>query len=204
LSITLHHGDCLDVLRGLPDGSVDVCIADPPYGCSKAAWDAEFFGAWFPEAKRVAGAVVCITGSVGLKDSLALIGEDAVDVIAARNMNGMTRGPLGFGNWLAAVYVGEKPRRGPNAFDFVVRGDKPDHPSPKPLEYMEKLVLRVTEPGQTVIDPVMGSGTTGVACVNTGRNFIGIEIDKGYYEIAERRIAEAQAKRESELFAKAG
>jgi len=54
------------------------------------------------------------------------------------------------------------------------------------------MVRLVTEPGSTVLDPFMGSGTTGVACVQTGRNFIGIEIDETYYRIAQQRIAEAQ------------
>ena len=51
---------------------------------------------------------------------------------------------------------------------------------------------RLTQPGDTILDPFMGSGTTGVACVKTGRNFIGIEIDEGYFAIAEKRIKEAQ------------
>jgi hypothetical protein len=88
--------------------------------------------------------------------------------------------------------------------EFVQAGTRKNHPTEKPLNVMEWLVELTTNEGDIVLDPFMGSGTTGVACVNTGRNFIGIEIDKGYYEIAERRIAEAQAKRESELFAKAG
>jgi len=57
---------------------------------------------------------------------------------------------------------------------------------------MKWCIERATEPGQIILDPFMGSGTTGVACVQTGRNFIGIEIDADYFAIAERRIAEAQ------------
>jgi len=58
---------------------------------------------------------------------------------------------------------------------------------------VRKCVIEMASlPGQTILDPFMGSGTTGVACVKTGRNFIGIEIDKGYFEIAQKRIAEAQ------------
>jgi site-specific DNA-methyltransferase (adenine-specific) len=192
MSVKLYQGDCLEVMRGMADNSVDAIVTDPPYGCGKADWDNEFPSEWYTEARRISSAVIIITGSIGLKDSLRLVGDDLVDVIAARNMNGMTRGPLGFGNWLAAVYAGRKPRMGPNAFDFVVRGDKPPHPSPKPIEYIEKLITRTTEAGMTILDCFMGSGTTGVACVNTGRNFIGIELDEGYYRIAEKRIQEAQ------------
>jgi len=192
MRVQLYHGDCLDILPTLADGSVDAVVTDPPYGTNKAEWDMAFPTEWYTDAKRVGETVCIITGSIGLKDSMKLVGDDVLDVISARNMNGMTRGPIGFGNWLAAVLVGKKPRQGPNAFHFSVRGDKPEHPSPKPIEYMRHLIERITDPGDTVLDCFMGSGTTGVACVQTGRNFIGIEIDAGYYAIAEKRIAEAQ------------
>ena len=66
------------------------------------------------------------------------------------------------------------------------------HPTQKPVELMEYLIRTYTNKGDTVLDITMGSGTTGVACVQTGRNFIGIEIDPDYFAIAEKRIAEAQ------------
>lgn len=66
------------------------------------------------------------------------------------------------------------------------------HPNEKPVSVMEKLVTLCSNPGDTVLDPFMGSGTTGVACVKLGRNFIGIEIDPTYFAIAEKRIAAAQ------------
>lgn len=185
-------GDCLELMKDIPDGTVDAVITDPPYGCNKADWDKSFPTEWYVNARKIAPQVCIITGSVGLKDTLALVGDDLLDVIAARNMNGMTRVPIGFGNWLAAVLVGKKPKQGPNAFDFSVRGDKPDHPSPKPIEYMVKLIGRLTDPGDTILDPFMGSGTTGVGCVQTGRKFIGMEIDPHYYEIARKRIEQAQ------------
>ncbi len=56
---------------------------------------------------------------------------------------------------------------------------------------MKKLITDFTDPGDTILDPFMGSGTTGVACIQTGRNFIGIEIDGDYFKIAERRIHDA-------------
>ena len=66
------------------------------------------------------------------------------------------------------------------------------HPTQKPVTLMEYLIRTYTNPGDTVLDFTMGSGTTGVACVNTGRRFIGIERDPTYFSTAERRIAEAQ------------
>ena len=66
------------------------------------------------------------------------------------------------------------------------------HPTQKPVDLLEYLIKTYTNEGDTVLDFTMGSGTTGVACVKTGRNFIGIEIDPDYYAIAEKRIAEAK------------
>jgi site-specific DNA-methyltransferase (adenine-specific) len=65
------------------------------------------------------------------------------------------------------------------------------HPTQKPLALMEWVIENYTAPGDTVCDPFMGSGTTGVACMRTGRNFIGIELDKGYFDIATVRIKNA-------------
>ena len=65
------------------------------------------------------------------------------------------------------------------------------HPTQKPLQLFERLVRASSDEGHTVFDPFMGSGTTGVACVNTGRKFIGIERDPEYFAIAQKRIAEA-------------
>jgi DNA modification methylase len=67
-----------------------------------------------------------------------------------------------------------------------------EHPTQKPEEVMARLAEMLSPEGATVLDPFMGSGTTGVACVQTGRNFIGIEIDPTYFAIAERRIEEAR------------
>ena len=77
---------------------------------------------------------------------------------------------------------------------------KREHTSQKPLELLEYLVKTYTNEGETVLDNCMGSGTTGVACVNTNRNFIGIELDDNYFEIAEKRIKQAVNNKESLLF----
>lgn len=70
------------------------------------------------------------------------------------------------------------------------------HPTQKPVTLMEYLIRTYTNEGETVLDNCMGSGTTGVACANTGRRFIGIERDPDYFEIARSRIAEAHAARD--------
>ena len=66
------------------------------------------------------------------------------------------------------------------------------HITPKPIELMKNIINHSSNENMTVLDPFMGSGTTGVACVQTGRNFIGIEIDPGYFKIAEKRIHDAE------------
>lgn len=67
------------------------------------------------------------------------------------------------------------------------------HPTQKPVALLEDLIHTYSNEGDTVLDFTMGSGTTGVACVNTSRRFIGIELDKGYFDIAQERIQAAQA-----------
>jgi site-specific DNA-methyltransferase (adenine-specific) len=71
-------------------------------------------------------------------------------------------------------------------------GERGLHPTQKPVALYEYLIKTYTNPGDTVLDFCMGSGTTGVACAKTGRNFIGIEKERNYFDIAERRIDEAQ------------
>lgn len=71
------------------------------------------------------------------------------------------------------------------------KSEKTAHPTQKPVGLMEYLIRTYTNPGDTVLDFTMGSGTTGVACANTGRKFIGIELDPGYFDIAKRRIETA-------------
>ena len=81
-----------------------------------------------------------------------------------------------------------------------VSAEKLVHPNEKPIGLLEKLILQTTQAGDTVLDFTMGSGSTGVACVNTGRDFIGIEKDEHYFGVAQKRIADAQKERDSMLF----
>ena len=74
------------------------------------------------------------------------------------------------------------------------------HPTQKPVSLMETLVKTYTNEGDTVLDFTMGSGSTGVACVNTNRNFIGIELDEKYYKIAEERINKVVEENSSKLW----
>ena len=102
-------------------------------------------------------------------------------------------------------YYGRPPRIGKTIGDTTYRIDDPSslgaegHPCPKPLRTMTQLVHLGSEDGETVLDPFMGSGTTGVACANLGRTFIGVELEPKYFDIACERITAAYA--QQRLFA---
>jgi len=109
-------------------------------------------------------------------------------VIAGWNARGMTRGRIGFANWLACTLFGKRPRMGQNFVKFSIRGSMPDHPTPKPIEWVGWLVWRLAEKGDTILDPFLGSGTTLVACYRLGRQGVGIEISEEYCELAATRL----------------
>ena len=96
-------------------------------------------------------------------------------------------------------------RRFPNTCIFFKvpnsggKGDK-SHSQQKPVDLLEYLIKTYTQEGETVLDCTMGSGSTGVACMNTSRRFIGFELDTGFFNTAEKRISEALAKKQQELF----
>ena len=85
-----------------------------------------------------------------------------------------------------------------------IRASVDRHPTEKPLDVMVRLVEMLSQPGDTICDPFMGSGTTGVACVQTGRNFIGIERDARYFALAKERICEATQMADGQFVTKAG
>jgi site-specific DNA-methyltransferase (adenine-specific) len=184
--ITIYHADCRDVLPHLPQ--VDLVLTDPPYGVNKAEWDNSFPTDWYPLAKKIADTICIITGGPQLRYVIPLVGPDLVDVIAARNLNGMTFTAIGFANWIAAVIAGKKPPQGVTFFDFAVEGFMPSHPSPKPIAYMRKLLRRLLPDGGSLIDPFMGSGTTLRVALNQHISAIGIEIEERYCEIAANRL----------------
>lgn len=112
-------------------------------------------------------------------------------VLCGYNKNGMTYGAIGYNNWIPAVVGGSVPRKGKDAFEFTVgRGNKTDHPCPKPLSFILYLVKRLSDEGQMVLDPFMGSGTTLRAAKDMGRKAIGIELEEEYCEIAVKRMAQ--------------
>lgn len=191
-------GDCTKILPEIPDGAIDAVITDPPYGIKKADWDNEYPAGLSRKLLRWSETVIVMTGQWGLQQIIDEMGASYRGAIMGFNLNGMTFSPIGFGNWIAALICGETRKRGKDAFTFTVDGKMPPHPSPKPMDYMTKLIGTTTKPGDLILDPYAGSGSTLVAAKQLGRRYIGIEISPEYCRIAEDRL------RQGELFNNTG
>ena len=190
--IDLRLGDCLEILPTLADNSVDAVITDPPYGMnSHNMRNAVAFMSvdWDTEPISEAHLFECVRVS----NNQIIWGGNYFNLPPNRCYLIWDKGASMYGrSWAECEYAW-------TSFDKVARiyklssgREKKQHPTQKPLELMKWCIENYTNPGDTILDPFMGSGTTGVACVQTGRNFIGIEIEDKYFEIAEKRIKEAQ------------
>lgn len=205
----LYLGDCLDFMKTLDVGSVDAVITDPPYGMSLNTDSTRFSG-----GKHKRGTGRNDWGNI-INDDVPFDPSPFIDFpavimwganhYAQRLPVGTTlvwvkRSPELYGSFLSdaeiawqkggyGVYCFEKQFPPPSR--MAQNGGIVAHPNQKPLELMRWCIERTSDIGDTILDPFMGSGTTGVACMQLGRNFIGCEIDPGYYAIAEKRISEA-------------
>ena len=215
---TLYLGDCLEIMPTL--GKVDAVVTDPPYGVNLKAKvtkhnkitashtyedSPEYILPIVTEAVRLAMTLapraVVTPGNRLLQDY-----PKAKSIGTIFAANGAGQDSWGFTGNNPILYYGACPylRKGlgsrPNSFYSAHPGmhvtgeNKTDHPCPKPIAWMEWLVNR-SSPflGEIILDPFMGSGTTGVACVKLGRKFIGIELEPKYFDIAVNRIKEAFA-----------
>ena len=195
-SYTLYHGDCLEVMKGIPDGSVDAVITDPPYGINKEEWDCQFPDWIIPKLFDISDLVIMTPGIWSLGKCIIGMKDRYLWTSAGHKGGAMSNGAIGYNKWQPIV-IGGKPRKkaGSDAFDFNPSdiGGEIYHSCQKPVLFMVWIIEKFTLPGDTILDPFMGSGTTGVACAKTGRKFIGIEIDEKYFKIAERRIKDAYA-----------
>lgn len=209
--IDLHLGDCLKVMKNMPDKSVDLVLTDPPYGINfqsnmrkkqfpKIINDNTPFVAFIPDLKRIikrTGAVMVFTR---WDVQPVFIAHKVRNVLIWDKMRyGMGDLKRAYSNgYESIIFSSEQDFRFPakRPQDIVqmprISPNKLIHPNEKPVLLLKKLITQCTQEGNTVFDPFMGSGSTGVACANTNRNFIGIELDKGYFEIAQKRIKEAQ------------
>lgn len=209
---TLYLGDCLDVLPTL--GKVDAVVTDPPYGIGEAAGK---------NKTRTNAAVARDYGDLDWDDVpcspeqiAAMRAASKWQIIFGGNYFALPPSrcwlvwdKLSTGDFadceLAWTNLDRAVRRLQHLWNGMIRKDREErfHPTQKPLELMVGLVEVVSEPGHSVLDPFMGSGTTGVACINTGRRFIGIEKESKYFDIAVRRIREAERMAKCDLFKQA-
>lgn len=198
MDVSLFCGDCLEYMRGMEAGSVDAIITDPPY-------PREFehlYGEMAKEAKRIlrrGGSLVTLCGHYQLARILPAMSEHLKYrwIVKLDQPGSFARMAMGIlVTWKPILwFVNDvlSPRR--NVRDCAVSGKRSKesgHPWEQDTDYARWGIDNLTDEGDTIFDPFMGSGTTGVACVQTGRNFIGCEIDPGYFAIAEKRIAQAQ------------
>lgn len=237
MSFDLHHGDCLEVMAGLPDASVDMILCDLPYGTTACKWDSVIpFEPLWAQYRRIAkrNAAIVLTAqcpfdkALGASNLAMLRYEWIWRKEAGSGHLNAKRAPLkdhenvlvfydqpptyrpqmrtgfkpyvckqgapkseNYGAQTGALTVSDGSRYPLTTVEFP-RDRAKVHPTQKPVALMEYLIRTYTHEGDVVLDNCMGSGTTGVACANTGRNFIGIERDDKYFAIASDRIAAAR------------
>ena len=221
-SIQLYCADCLAVLPTLAAGSVDAVVTDPPYGIILSGKRAKMRGGGqttrlltystafddtpdyikstvlpaLAECKRIARSVAL---TPGIRNLWLYPPADDLGGFYSAASTGVGR--WGFTCIMPILYYGKDPYLSacmgsrPNSCGQTYPNDanEQEHPCAKPIRMIRWLVERTSLPRCAVLDPFMGSGTTGVACVQTGRRFIGIEIEPKYFDIAVRRITNAQA-----------
>jgi len=249
----LHLGDCLDVMQGIPDGSVDLTVTSPPYDNLRTyngnndQWGEHVWKAVIADLYRVTadgGVVVWVVADATIKgsetgtsfkqalcamecgfrlhDTMIYQKKNPVPLHQNRyqpNFEFMfvfskckpktfsairitSKGIIGGSNQRQVDGSTRKFHSGGAAhptkyktaiWEYSVGSDRSGHPAVFPLQLATDHILSWSNPGDTVFDPFLGSGTTGVACVNTSRKFIGIEMDADYFAIAQSRIQKAQA-----------
>ena len=205
----LIFGDCLEKLKAIPDGTIDAIITDPPYGLnyvSNRYKDGNPHGAIANDDKLLLPLEILMPK---LKEGGALFSfysqkkpliYDGIKNVLIWVKNNWSAGDLegDFGNQYEPIAF--IPKKGfklrsyrlSNVI-FAERQASQLHPTQKPIKVMEYLIEASTKEGDVVLDPFMGSGTTGVAALQMCRRFIGIELDKKYFDIAKKRIGEVSA-----------
>lgn len=233
-------GDCLEKMKDIKPGSVDMVLTDPPYGTTACKWDSVIpLQPMWEQLNRIIkpnGAIVITasqpfttilissnltvfkycwvwekskkTGFLNAKKQPLRTTEDVcvfykrqstynpqmkkVKKRFVSRSGGYSRDGIGYGDHRP---VSSSNGGLENPFNLVqIKSEgKPVHPTQKPVALMEYLIKTYTNESDTVLDFTMGSGTTGVACGNLNRKFIGIELDETYFEDAKKRIEEAYA-----------
>lgn len=240
----LMHGDCLELMKEIPDGSVDMILCDLPYGTTACKWDTVIpFEPLWEQYNRIIkkNGAICLFGSEPFSSVLRTsnlknyrydwVWDKKIPsgMVYARyqpmrryenicvfykerstynpQMEKRVKPIKAGGNKyspLAPIQACKKGAEYKKTYEYknptnIVCFQKVRtgslHPTQKPVPLLEYLIKTYTNEGETVLDNCMGSGSTGVACINTGRNFIGIEKDDHYFEVATNRINEAAAEK---------
>jgi site-specific DNA-methyltransferase (adenine-specific) len=236
--LNLIHGDCLEVMKTLPDDSIDAIITDPPYGTTACKWDSVIpFEPMWEQLKRIIkpNNAIVLFGSQPFTSALIMsnpkmfkyewIWEKNVAsnfmqykfMVAKKHENVLifSKGKTKYNPIMEdkselsiqRMKYKFKDRKQSEHYKTDISKDRSNrqekmyptsvkkfnrevglHPTQKPIALMEYLIKTYTDENDFVLDFTMGSGTTGVACKNLNRNFIGIELDKDYFEIAKQRI----------------
>lgn len=191
-------GDCRDVLPML--GRVDAVVTDPPYGIGWKPRVNHQDQTWVDEINFdirdfLVGRHHIIWGGQYFADRLP-VGEGWLTWVKRPTAYDFSNDDRSYATTELAWRDFGKAKFISHVWDGGMRAGAPEnrtfcHPSQKPIEVMEWCIKQLPADAETVLDPFMGSGTTGVAAVKLGRKFIGIEIDAGYYATACRRITDA-------------
>lgn len=196
---TLYNADCRDVLPRL---TCDAIITDPPYGVG-VKYGGDFDDTpenVIPLVRSVIETGLQISQRIALTPGIRLMWEyqKPTHTGSFYYPAGCGCSPWGFTCWQPIFYFGTDPYRPgkegsrPDSKESTEPAEKNGHPCPKPIKQWTWLVNRASLEGETVCDPMMGSGTTAIACIRTKRNFIGIEKDKRHFENACERIRREQ------------
>lgn len=249
--IDLRQGDCLDVMKDIPDKSIDMILCDLPYGTTACKWDIVIpFDKLWEQYNRIIkdnGAIVLFGKQTFTTDlimsnrklfkyeliwekdkptNFALANKQPMcyhenilvfykkqpiynKQLIKREGSGSSRYEYGVNHKNRTIhgtnkkYTSKKEKdnydkefKNPKSILYYDTGRRQDlyHPTQKPVSLLEYLIKTYTNENDVVLDNCMGSGSTGVACINTKRNFIGIELDENYFEIAKERIETCQNK----------
>ena len=193
---TLYLGDCLEILPTL--GKVDAVVTDPPYGLgdwnnrgTNAArpFDSDITQAW---DKPITASHIALIRAVS-RHQIIWGGNYFLDLLPrTKQMFVWNKGIRGMHFNDCEIAWCSQFREACRVFDYSpASAEKKEHPTQKPLALLQWCLGHLPD-AETILDPFMGSGTTGVACANLGRTFIGIEREPKYFDIACRRIEDAQ------------
>ena len=237
----LLHGDCLELMKTIPDKSIDMVLSDIPYGTTACKWDVVIpFEPMWEQLKRVTkdNGAICLFGSqpftsVLVCSNLKMFKYDVYWKKEKPNNIFQVKRRFGKSTEVISIFYKEQPTYNPQMVKHtgklvtnkpkgihksIVMGNSRQkvaayidngfryptdvlefrreilgstvHPTQKPVALLEYLIKTYTNEGETVLDFTAGSFSTGVACVNIGRNFIGIEKDERYFNIGVNRVKE--------------